>query len=134
MSHIRSNHPSISSTEQTRKGISNQSSVPEKTVVTSDPVKACIEQTRWHHEYALHVQYIEVEDARVNCKKAVQLKDNPDVNFGMARVHYTDGDFDKVRVLERLIKMATRIRQNFGRLLLLVRALTDLIRNLRISA
>lgn len=78
----------------------------EKTVVNSDPVKACIDQTRWHHSNALHVPDIEVEDSRVNCKRAIAAeKDNPDVNFGMARIHYMDRDYDLARViLERLIK------------------------------
>ena len=42
----------------------------------------------------------------MNCKKAIAAeKDNPDVNFGMARIHYIDREYEKARViLERLIK------------------------------
>ena len=101
---IQSSKASAPQNKQEKVSQDQSTPVPEKTVVTSDPVKACIEQTRWHHEYALHVQYIEVEDARVNCKRRLQLKKTIQMyRYGTCSLYWTVILTGRV-ILERLIK------------------------------
>ena len=77
-----------------------------KTNAELGSVQACIDQTRWHHDGALHVQYIEIEEAWKVCKQAAIAENaNEDVTFGIARLHYNDSEYDKARViLERLLE------------------------------
>jgi len=62
----------------------------------SDSVPQCIANTRWHHKYELHVEIADPKEVLPICRSAfVDEPNNNEVKFGIARLHYESGEFQK---------------------------------------